>query len=72
MSCLKRVSKRLKGGVAEELGGVQDSVQQVYPARQSITDACERVWDLTDFSILDELQRPIVVVLPGMYETSHR
>ena len=69
MSCLRHVSKRLKGGTASD-SGVRDTVEQmVHPSSIGLS---EKVWMLNDFSIMHELQKPFVVVSPGMYESSHR
>ena len=75
MSCLRHVSKRLKGNVADDVGVVKDSVQQVplLPlVSVPLADTSVKVWSVSDFSILHELQKPVVVVSAGTYEVSHR
>lgn len=76
MSCLRHVSKRSKGNVANDFGVVKDSVQQVpiVPLLVSVPldDTSVKVWSVSDFTILHELQKPVVVVSAGTYEVSHR
>ena len=75
MSCLRHVGKRSKRKVPDECGGVKDSIQQVSTVSQASeakADSSVRVWSAADFNILNELQKPIVVVSPGGYAVSHR
>ena len=76
MSCLRHVSKRSKGNVANDFGVVKDSVQQVpiVPLLVSVPldDTSVKVWSVSDFTILHELPKPVVVVSAGTYEVSHR
>lgn len=75
MSCLRHVSRRSKGNVADDLGVVKDSVQQV-PTLPLVSvpsaGPSVKVWSVSDFSILHELQKPVVIVSAGAYELSHR
>ncbi len=75
MSCLRHVSRRSKGNVADDFGVVKDSVQQVPtlpPVSVPLADPSVKVWSVSDFSILHELQKPVVVVSAGTYELPHR
>ncbi len=75
MSCLRHVSKRSKGNVADDFGVVKDSVQLVPTVplvSVPLADPTAEVWSVSDFSILHELQKPVVVVSAGTYELSHR
>ena len=66
MSCLMRVSKRLKGDVTpDDLAGVPVSAES---ASEVGLAAADRLWNISDFSIFHELQKPIVIVLPGLYQ----
>lgn len=72
MSCLLRVSKRLKDDrTPDDLAGVQDSVE--HECGDGLTaDASEKAWNISYFSIFNELQKPILVVSPGLYEMPSR
>lgn len=73
MSFLKRVSKRLKEeAISDDLTGIQDSVG--YPSEEHLTaaDTSERVWSISDFSVFHEVEKPIVVVSPGLYKKRDR
>lgn len=73
MSCLKRVSKRLKGdAIPDDLAGIHDSVECPSELHLAAADTSERVWSNSDFSIFHELQKPIIVVSPGLYQNYHR
>ena len=73
MSCLLRVSKRLKGDTTpRDLAGVEDSIEFASGVGLSCADTSERVWSSSDFSILHELPKPIVVVAPGLYQNPSR
>lgn len=73
MSCLKRVSKRLKGNaIPDDLAGIHDSVNYPSEVHLAATDTSERVWSISDFNIFHELQKPIVVVCPGLYQNHNR
>ena len=73
MSCLKRVSKRLKGdAIPDDLAGIHDSVACASKFHLAAADASERVWSISDFSIFHELQKPIIVVSPGLYQNFDR
>lgn len=72
MSCLLRVSKRLKNDTApNDLAGVQDSVEYVSGAGLA-ADTSEAEWKVSDFGVFNELQKPIVVVSPGLYQKPSR
>ena len=73
MSCLLRVSKRLKGDVDPgDVTGVDNSVNHVSEVGLAAADTSERVWSISDFIIFHELQKPVVVVLPGLYQSQPR
>ena len=75
MSCLRHVNKRTKGNVADDFGVIKDSVQEVpiVPlVSVPLADRSVKVWSVNDFSILHELQKPVVVVSAGTYEVSLR
>lgn len=72
MSFLKRVSKRPKGdATSDDVAGIHDSLHQPSDVQVAAADTSERVWSIHDFSIFHEIQKPIVVVSPGLYQTHH-
>ncbi|DBB01895.1 TPA: hypothetical protein ACH3X1_000492 [Trebouxia sp. C0004] len=71
MSCLRHASKWSRGNVADDFGVVLDSVQYVPSVSVPLADPFVKVWSVSDFSILHEFQKPVVVVSAGTYELSH-
>ncbi|KAL3158778.1 hypothetical protein ABBQ32_011505 [Trebouxia sp. C0010 RCD-2024] len=72
MSWLLRASKRLKGATTpDDLAGVQHSFEYVSGVGLA-ADTSERVWKVSEFSVFDELQKPIAVVSPGLYQKQSR
>ncbi len=72
MPCLLRASKRLKGDTTpNDLAGVQDSVEHEFEDGLAAGTA-QKVWNISDFSIFNELQKPIFVVSPGLHQTPSR
>ena len=69
MSCFKR---QKTVSVAQGSVGVNKGVQQTVPVATSPPASCEKVWSLSEFSVLHELQKPIVIVSPGVYKTTKR
>jgi len=47
-------------------------VPTVPPVSIPLADPSVKVWSVSDFSILHELQKLVVVVSAGTYELSHR
>ena len=73
MSCLMRMSKRLKGDATpDDLAGIDASVESASEVGLAAADTSERVWSVSDFSIFHELQKPIVIVSPGLYQSQPR
>ena len=73
MSCLMRKIKRLKGAtIPDGSAGVHDSVEYASEVGLAAADTSERVWNVSDFSIFNELQKPVVVVSPGLYQSQPR
>lgn len=73
MSFLMRVSKRLKGdAISDDLTGTHDSVDYPSDDHLAAADTSERVWNISDFSVFHELQKPMVVVSPGLYQKHDR
>lgn len=74
MSCLRHVSYKLKGGSKpDDVAGGKDSVELAAPgASLSAAYPSDRVWSVSDLSVLHELQKPIVVVVPGLYQNTSR
>ena len=74
MSCLRHVSRKSTGRLTQEQStGAKDSVQVTdQELGLSSADNSERVWSVSDLSILHELQKPIVVVVPGLYRSPTR
>lgn len=71
MSC---VSKRLQGDAfPNDLARNRDSVEcpcEVHCAAAAETS--EKIWSISDFSVFHEVQKPIVVVSPGLYQKRDR
>ena len=62
MSCLLRASKRLKGSTTpDDLAGAQTSVRYVSEVGL-VADTSERVWNRSDLSIFNGVQKPIGAV----------
>lgn len=55
----------------DDLAGVHDSVECVSGVGL-VADAPQREWKLSDFSVFNEVQKPIVVVSPGLYQKPSR
>ena len=74
MSCLRLVSSKLKRGpTLGDTAGLKDIVEvTALGAGLSAADPSDRVWNVSDLSILHELQKPIVVVVPGLYQSTSR
>lgn len=74
MSFLKRVSKRLQGDAfPSDLAGTRHSVE--YPSEvhyAAAAETSEKIWSISDFSVFDEVQKPIVVVSTGLYQKHER
>lgn len=68
MSC-KRFKK---DATPDDLTGVDDSVKLESEAGLAAADTSERVWSTSDFTIFNELQKPVVVILPGFYQSQPR
>ncbi|KAL3135614.1 hypothetical protein ABBQ38_006095 [Trebouxia sp. C0009 RCD-2024] len=72
MSWLLRPSERLKGATTpDDLAGVQDNIDHASGVGLA-ADTSERVWKVSEFSVFNELQKPIAVVSPGLYHKQSR
>lgn len=73
MSFLKRVSKRLKEeAISDDWTGIHDSVDYSCEEHLAAADTSQRVWSISDFSVFHELEKPIVVVSPGLCQKHDR
>lgn len=70
---LKRVSKRLKGdSISDDLAGIHQVLDHSSDVHLVAADTSEKIWSISDFSVFHELQKPIVVVSPGLYHKHDR
>lgn len=73
MSFLKRVSKRLQGDAfPNDLARTQDSVESSSDGYCAAAESSEKIWSISDFSVFHEVQKPIVVLSPGLFQKHDR
>lgn len=68
-----RMTKRVKGETSpHDSAGVHNSLEYAIEVGLEAANTSERVWNISDLSIFDELQKPVVVVSPGLYQSQPR